>query len=67
MDTANVDKLWNDFQALPVDSREAFLERLVDDQATREDLEDLLELALAEARAGEPTRPLDEVLAEIEL
>jgi hypothetical protein len=66
MATETVDKLWSDFQALPIDSREAFLERLVDDQPTRENLEDLLDLALAEARSGEPTRSLDEVLAEIE-
>ncbi len=32
----------------------------------REELEDLLALEIAAERSGEPTRPLDEVLAELD-
>ncbi len=32
----------------------------------REELEDLLYLKIAAERSGEPTRPLDEVLAELD-
>lgn len=65
MELATPDTLWVAFQTLPADAREAFLERLVRDPLTRDDLEDLLDLATADERMGEPTRPLDEVLAEI--
>lgn len=65
MELATPDTLWVAFQSLPADAREAFLERFVRDPLTRDDLEDLLDLATADERMVEPTRPLDEVLAEI--
>jgi hypothetical protein len=59
------DRLWAEFQALPAEARESFLELLVEDQPTRDDLEDLLDLALADERSAEPTRALEDVLREI--
>lgn len=41
------------------------MERLVAEPRLREELEDLLDAAVASERASEPTRPLDDVLAEV--
>jgi hypothetical protein len=60
------DGLWAAFRALPPDSRERFMQQMLADRASREELEDLLDLEVARERAHEPTRPLDDVLAEIE-
>lgn len=62
----SVDALWTAFRALPPESRDRFMERMVADAALRRELEDVLDLAVAEERAREPVRPLDEVLSEIE-
>ena len=61
-----IEGVWSAFRALPQPSREQFLERVVADAALREEIEDLLDLAVAQERADEPVRPLDEVLAELE-
>jgi len=58
--------VWAALRALPRTSREEFLERVVADAALREEVEDLLDLAVARERADEPVRPLDEVLAKLE-
>jgi hypothetical protein len=59
------DGLWDAFRALPSQSRERFIERLMADQAVRQDLDDLFDLHLANERIHEPARPLDDVLAKI--
>jgi hypothetical protein len=61
-----LEHVWRAFWALPPASRNEFLERLVNDDMLRQELEDLLDLALARERSLGPTRPLEEVLAEIE-
>ena len=61
-----IEGVWTAFRALPQTSRDEFLERVVADAALREEIEDLLDLAVARDRADEPVRPLDEVLAELE-
>lgn len=58
--------MWTVFRSLSEESQEAFLERLMADRALRDEIEQLLDLALAEERSNEPVRSLDTVLAEIE-
>lgn len=60
-----LEHVWRAFWALPPASRNEFLERLVNDETLRQELEDLFDLALARERSREPARPLEEVLAEI--
>ncbi len=60
------DGLWTAVRALPAESREQFIERMIADRAFRQELEDLLDLVVARERAHEPVRSLDDVLAEIE-
>ncbi len=60
------DGLWAAVRALPPESRERFIERMIADHAFRREIEDLLDLAVARERAHEPVRSLDDVLAEIE-
>ena len=60
---ATADVFWTAFMAMRAEERRAFLERLIGDPRLREDL---LDAAVIEERRGEPTRPLEEVLAEIE-
>ena len=61
---SSVDVLWGTLRALPRESRERFMDRLVADAALREELEDALDLAVARERANEPVRPLGDVLRE---
>jgi len=58
---ATAEVFWTAFLAMGKRERHAFLERLVADPSLREDL---LDAALIEERKHEPTRPLDEVLAD---
>ena len=60
--TTKIDRLSTDFRELPQESRDAVLIRLAGDPAVREELEDLLEIAVATERASEPARPLQDVL-----
>jgi hypothetical protein len=60
------DRLWAEFRALAPESRAEFLMHLVRDNATRAELEDLLDLDIAERRSNEPTRPLTDVLNDLE-
>lgn len=60
------DELWAAVQALPPESRERFIERMIADHAFRQELEDFLDLEVAQERAHEPVRSLSDVLAEIE-
>ena len=59
------DGLWAAVRALPPRSREQFIERMIADSAFRQELEDLMDMAVARERAHEPARSLDEVLADI--
>jgi hypothetical protein len=61
-----VEQFWSVFQMMPRTSRVQFLERLVADETTRQEIEDLLDLAVVRDRSDEPVRPLDEVLAKID-
>ncbi len=63
---ATAEVLWTAFLALPPKTRDKFMEKVVCDPALREELEDLLNLDIAVKRSDEPTRPLDEVLAELD-
>ncbi len=54
------------FSALDQEARDKFMEKVVADPELREELEDLLDLRVAVERSREPTRPLDEVLAELD-
>jgi hypothetical protein len=58
---ATAEVFWTAFTAMDAEERKAFLERLIGDRRLREDL---LDAALIEERKDEPTRPLQEVLAE---
>jgi mRNA interferase RelE/StbE len=60
------ERLWAEFRALPPDSRDQFLLRLVGDHTVREEIEELLDFEIAEQRAQEPTRPLRDVLDDLE-
>ena len=64
--TTKGDRLYTDFRELPQESRDAFLIRLVGDPAMREELEELLDMAVATERASEPTRPLRDVLDSLD-
>jgi len=52
-----------EFRALPPNEREEVLRLLVADRELREDLQDSLTI---EARRSEPSRPLNDVLADLE-
>jgi hypothetical protein len=62
---ATAEVFWTAFNALPPETRDKFMEKMVADPSLREELEDLLDLDVAVERSNEPTRPLDEVLAEL--
>ena len=51
-----------EIKALPAEERERVLEFLVNDKELREDLEDSL---LLESRRDEPSRPLEDVLRDL--
>jgi len=53
----------SEFRALPPDERAEVLRLLVADRELREDLQDSLTI---EARRSEPSRPLNDVLADLE-
>ena len=63
---ATVEGLWTAFRALPPESRDDFMAKMVADAALRQKLEDLLDLAVAQERAREPVRPLEGVLRDLE-
>ena len=63
---ATAEVFWIAFSALNREARDKFMEKVVADPELREELEDLLDLRVAVERSGEPTRPLDEVLAELD-
>ena len=58
--------LWAAVQALSQETRQQFMAQLVADPTLRHELENLLDLQLAIERMLESTRPLDDVLAEID-
>jgi hypothetical protein len=60
---ATAEVFWTAFLAMEAGERQAFIERLIGDSELREDL---LDAALIEERKDEPTRPLQDVLAEAE-
>lgn len=58
---ATAEVFWTAFRALPKKAREAIVEKLLRD---REFLEDLIDIVILEQRQKEPSRPLDEYLAD---
>ena len=62
---ATAEVFWTAFNALAPEERNKFMEKMVTDPSLWEELEDLLDLGIAVERSNEPTRPLDEVLAEL--
>jgi len=52
---------WTAFRALPKKEREAVVERMLRD---KEFMEDLIDIAIIEQRRKEPSRSLDEYLAD---
>jgi hypothetical protein len=62
---ATAEVFWTAYNALPPEARDKFMEKMVADPSLREELEDLLDLDVAVQRSNEPTKPLDEVLAEL--
>lgn len=52
---------WTAFRSLPKKEREAVIEKLLRD---REFVEDLIDIAIIEQRKNEPSRTLDEYLAD---
>ena len=63
---AMAEVFWTAFSALPQEMRGKFVEKMLADPVLREEIEDLLDLEIVSERSGEPTRPLDEVLAELD-
>lgn len=57
---ATAEVFWTAFRALSKKEREAVLEKLLRD---REFMEDLVDIVILEQRKKEPSRPLDEYLA----
>jgi len=57
---ATAEVFWTAFQALSKSEREAFLEKLFNDRTLKEDL---IDLAILEQRAEEPSRSLTDYLA----
>lgn len=59
--TATAEVFWTAFRALSSSQREAVVARLLADQQFREDL---IDLVILEQRRDEPSRPLDDYLAD---
>lgn len=57
---ATAEVFWTAFRALPKKEREAIVEKLLRD---KEFVEDLIDIVILEQRQKEPSRPLDEYLA----
>ena len=58
---AKAEIFWLAFKGLPKKEQHLIVQKLLQDQ---EFLEDLLDIALIEQRRSEPSRPLEEYLAE---
>lgn len=58
---ATAEVFWTAFRALPKKERGAIVEKLLRD---REFVEDLIDVVILEQRQKEPSRPLDEYLAD---
>ena len=58
---ATSEVFWIAFRALPKKAREAVVEKLLKD---KEFMEDLVDIVILEQRSKEPSRSLDEYLAE---
>ncbi len=63
---ATAEVFWTAFSALDREARDKFMEKMVAAPELREELEDLLDLEIAAERSREPTRPLDDVLVELD-
>ncbi len=60
---AKADVFWMAFKGLPKKERQSVIERLLTD---KEFMEDLIDIATIELRREEPSRPLENYLAEKE-
>jgi len=60
---AFVEVFWTAFKSLSQEQQDRFIHRLLQDEQFAEDIDDIL---VAYRRRNEPTRPLDDVLNEIQ-
>lgn len=60
---AKAEVFWLAFKGLPKKEQQLIVQKLLQD---REFLEDLLDIAIIEQRRSEPSRPLEDYLAELE-
>jgi len=58
---ATAEVFWTAFQALSANEREAVVQRLVRDEQF---MEDLIDIVILEQRKDEPSRPLEDYLAD---
>ena len=58
---AKAEVFWMAFRGLPKKEKQSVIERLLKD---KEFMEDLIDIAIIRQRRGEPSRPLEEYLAE---
>jgi len=61
MKEAKAEVFWMAFKGLPKKERQSVIERLLKDT---EFMEDLIDIAILEQRREEPSRPLEDYLAE---
>jgi len=61
MKEAKAEVFWMAFKGLPKKGRQSVIERLLKDT---EFMEDLIDMAILEQRREEPSRPLEDYLAE---
>ena len=61
MKEAKAEVFWMAFKGLPKRERQSVIERLLKDT---EFMEDLIDIAIVEQRREEPSRPLEDYLAE---
>jgi len=61
MKEAKAEVFWMAFKGLPKKERQSVIERLLKDT---EFMEDLIDIAILEQRRKEPSRPLEDYLAE---
>jgi len=60
---ATAEVFWRAFRTMSQSERRAFVERMLANRALRHDL---LDAALIEERKGEPKRPLEEALSDLD-
>lgn len=65
-ETETPDSIFKAFKALRRKERSVLLERMLKDKRLREELEDIFDYSLSVERMKQPSRPLKDVLREID-